>query len=94
MLFAGLEEPRHVVTKAAVALFRAISGAPVPPQAMRLAVPKRSPIMLAPSLPAPRTGRDPAPPSGICRGGGTEPDSPVALVAQRVDGVEGEGEPD
>jgi hypothetical protein len=57
MLFAGLEEPRRVVAEVDVALFRAISGAPVRPQAMRLAFPERSPIMLAPAPPAARAGR-------------------------------------
>ena len=57
MLFAGLEEPRHVVTKAAVALFRAISGARVPPQANAPRGSERSPLMLATSPLAARAGR-------------------------------------
>jgi len=57
MLLAGLEEPCRAVARAAMALFRAISGAPVPPKAMRLAVPVRSPIVLAPWPPAARAGR-------------------------------------
>jgi len=57
MLLAGREEPCRAVARAAMALFRAISGAPVPPKAMRLAVPVRSPIVLAPWPPAARAGR-------------------------------------